>query len=78
MALTSDKVHEFMLNYQAEHRRPPSLSEIAEAIPELRYRSSARYTVRTLVAQGKVMPTGPRRSSRRYVAIESRGIWGKP
>ena len=64
------KVHKFMISYQEQFGRSPTLSEIVDAIHGLNYRSSARYALEKLLAQGLVITVFPTNYGRRYRAVE--------
>ena len=66
----SEALHDFMLRYQEEHRKPPTLEEIATALETLNYRSSALAAVQRAMDLGLVASDGDESSSRRYYAIE--------
>ena len=51
--------HAFMLWYQEKNGRPPSLSEIASALPFWKSRASAQKARNTLKAQGLIEARRP-------------------
>ena len=68
---TELSVFKFMRAYQHAHNGlPPTLEEIASIIPELNYRSSARYTIAGLLAKGLIELVAPVGYGRRYAAKE--------
>jgi hypothetical protein len=67
--MTHLEVHQFMLGYQDEHGKPPTLREITSEIEGLNHASSTRYTVRILLSMGLVEETDPEGMTRRYKAI---------
>lgn len=71
---TAEALHEYMLKYQEEHHKPPTLEEIAAALEPLNYRSSALAAVQRAVAMGLVVSDGDESSSRRYYAIDRQVI----
>lgn len=79
---TGDLVHKFMLDYQVEHKKPPTMEQISNAVGTLNFKSSARHTLETLVQDGRVKIDGAEGESRRYQAVElpaiqslSKSIW---
>ena len=67
---TRDTVHKFMLEYQDEHNKPPTMEDISNAVGALNFKSSARHTLETLVEDGRVKVDGTEGESRRYQAIK--------
>ena len=66
---TAEALHDYMLRYQAEHHKPPTLEEIAAAMETLNYRSSALAAIERAITLGLVASDGDESSSRRYYAI---------
>jgi hypothetical protein len=70
---TTNQVWQYMLNYQEEHEgMPPKMDEIQAAHPDLAWRSSVRYTIQTLVGDGRVVETDEPGTARRYRAVPKR------
>lgn len=67
---TAEALHGYMLQYQEEHHKPPTLDEIAAAMETLNYRSSARAAIERAIALGLVETDGDESSSRRYYAVD--------
>jgi len=61
----------FMLKYQDEHGKAPTLREIVEAVPALNWRSSARDVLMRLKKRGKVEERGAVNCARRFWALRS-------
>ena len=70
MSDTPNQVHQFMLKFQKEHSKPPTLQDIQEAVGTLNWKSSARHTLETMVADGRVTVDGGEGESRRYHAVD--------
>ena len=67
---TEDEVWEFMMKYQTEREKPPTMEEIKEHCYALNFRSSARETLLSLHSKGLVKIEGEEGTSRRHIAIE--------
>lgn len=70
----SEALYDFMLRYQEEHHKPPTLEEIATALTTLNYRSSALAAVQRAMDLGLVASDGDESSSRRYYAIDRQAV----
>ena len=71
---TTDKVWLYMLDHQRERGRPPTMGEIAGAVPTLNYRSSARYVLQQLVGEGRVVEEGGPGTACRHRAVPQEGM----
>lgn len=71
---TAEALHDYMLRYQDEHHKPPTLEEIAAAMETLNYRSSALSAIERAITLGLVASDGDESSSRRYYAISRKEI----
>lgn len=79
---TRDTVHKFMLEYQKERGKPPTLEDIMDDVDGLNFKSSARHTVESLIRDGRVAVSSDAGKSRRYQAVEpppiqplSQSVW---
>ena len=70
MKHTTDQVWEFMIGYQRERGMPPTMDDIVMAVDSLNWRSSARYTLRNLIEEGRVVEVSDPNCSRRHRAVE--------
>ena len=70
---TTDRVWLFMLDHQQEHGKPPTMQEIATAMPTLNYRSSARYVLQQLAEEGRVIEAGEPGTACRHRAVPQEG-----
>ena len=70
MNKTEREVWEFMMEYQGNRQKPPTLDEIAGNVEDLTWRSGPKYVMKGLVNQGMVEVTGKPGTSRRYMAVE--------
>lgn len=66
---TEDAVWTFMLDYQREHEMPPTMDEVVAAVDGLNWRSSAQYTLRNLMEEGRVQEVNDANYSRRHRAV---------
>lgn len=70
--LTINQVHQFMLDYQAQHKQPPTLREIVEGSDRIRHASSARYVLLCMSTLGLVEVVNEPNYPRRFKAREEK------
>jgi len=61
-----EEVLAYMREYQNIFIKPPTLQDIARGVEGLNWRSSVRYTLESLLSDGRVELVAPSGYSRRY------------